>query len=180
MSTPTGTSLIEVVDITTGQTLGSFPVNVATTSPALFYSNVHTQATYAGADPCRGPSGICYQAMANNADGSANSMSNPAPHGTTVSLFGTGQGVVTNAPADGDVAGGQTPTPYMPRIFVCSNDISSSVTYSGLAPGQIGQWEIDLKIPDTIQSSTCIVVIQTPDLHTSNDTGRLQTTITVK
>jgi uncharacterized protein (TIGR03437 family) len=118
--------------------------------------------------------------MANNADGSANSMSNPAPHGTMISLFGTGQGVVNNAPADGDVAGGQIPTSYMPRVFACSQDISSSVTYSGLAAGQIGQWEIDLKIPDTIQSVTCIVVILTPDGHTSNDTGRLQTTVTVK
>jgi uncharacterized protein (TIGR03437 family) len=180
MSTPTGTALVEVVRESTGQTLGSYPVSVSTMSPGLFYSNVNTRATFAGADPCRGASGICYQAIANNSDGTANSPSNPAPHGTMVSIFGTGQGVVSGAPADGDVAPGQTPTSYMPRLFLGSFDVSSGISYSGLTPGQIGQWEIDFTIPNTIQVGTYIVLVQTPNGSTSNDINRLQTTISVK
>jgi uncharacterized protein (TIGR03437 family) len=180
MSTSTGLSLIEVLRQSTGQTLASFPVNVSQMSPGLFYSDVHTQATYVGNDPCRGPSGICYQTMANNDDGNANSVSNPALHGSTVHLFGTGQGVISGAPADGDVTPDQLPTPYNPRVFLGSVDVSSNVSYSGLVPGQIGQWQIDLKIPDTIQSGTYIVIVQTPNGATSNDTSRLQTTISVK
>jgi len=181
MSTPLGTNLLEVVRVSTGQTLGSFPITVQTTSPALFYTNVHTAAAFSGTDPCRGGrTGICYQALANNEDGTPNSESNPALHGTTIHLFGTGQGVVPGAPADGDVAADQIPTPDKPRVYLGGAEVTNNVTYSGLAPGQIGQWQIDLKIPDIIQSTTQIIIIQTKDGRTSNDLTRLQTTITVK
>ncbi len=181
MSTPTGTVLIEVVRQSTGQTLGSFPVGISGTSPGIFYGGVHTQVVFAGNDPCLGASGICYQAAALNADNSVNSPSNPAVHGTNVQLFGTGQGVVAGAPADGDLTPGQVPTSYTPRIFLGSFEIASSaITYSGLAPGQIGVWQINFNIPDTIQSGTFIVIVLTPDGRTSNDTRKLQTTITVK
>jgi uncharacterized protein (TIGR03437 family) len=189
MSTSTGTNLIEVVRQSTGQTLGSFPVSVNTTSPALFHTNVNTHAAFVGTDPCRGTPGICYQAVVNNGDGTVNSDSTftddsgtkhgPAIHGATISLFGTGQGFVSGAPADGDVAPGQVPTSFTPRVLF-GNGVECPVSYSGLAPGQIGQWQVDCKIPDTVQAGTYLVIVTTPDGKASNDTSKLQTTITVK
>jgi uncharacterized protein (TIGR03437 family) len=181
MSTPLGTSLLEVVRESTGQTLGSIPISVVPMAPGLFMTDVHTQISpLVGQDPCFGLAGICYQALANNQDGTANSVSNPALHGTTVSLFGTGQGVVPNAPADGDVAPGQVPTPDVPRVLLGSFDVTSGVTYSGLVPGQVGQWQIDFKVPDIIQAGTYLVVVVTRNNAVSNDRGKLQTTISVK
>jgi uncharacterized protein (TIGR03437 family) len=184
MSTPTGISLIEVVRQSTGQTLGSYTVAVKDQAPGLFFGD-HTQITpFVPPDPCLGGlSGICYQALANNADGSANSLSNPALHGTTVSLFGTGQGPISGAPADGDITPGMIATSYTPRVLLNGQDMP--VSYSGLAPAQpgkdnIGVWEIDFKILDTVQSGTYSVIVVTPDNLATNDKGKLQTTLTVK
>ena len=85
-SIPTsGTADIQVVQNSTGQVLGSGQVSMSSASPALF------AADGSGAG----------QLAALNQDNSVNSSGNPAPHGTVIQLFGTGQGVVSGGPADG-------------------------------------------------------------------------------
>jgi uncharacterized protein (TIGR03437 family) len=188
MSTPLGTSVLEVLRPSTGQTIGTSTVTVAATSPGLFHTETRTTAVFSGGpDPCRGPLGICFQALATNDDGSANSPSNPILHGKTITLYGTGQGVVPNAPPDGELTPpAEIRTSQTPRLFLGASDQTSNITFSGLAPGLVGVWQINLKIADLFQavtggaSSSYIVVIQTADLKVSNDANRLQVTIAVK
>jgi uncharacterized protein (TIGR03437 family) len=187
-ATPTGPTpvLVEVVRPSTGQTLGSYPVQISQYSPGLMYNNVHTQILSTGSDPCRGPNGICYQAVANNSDGTSNSPSSPALHGTTIQLFGTGLGPVQNAPPDGQPAADQAPVSATPRVFIGGTEVTSNVSYVGLTAGQIGIWEIDLKIPDTLQSigttgyTNYIVLVLTPDGRSTNDANQMNPTIAVK
>ena len=187
MNTPLGISVLEVVRPSTGQTLGSSPIGVEATSPGLFRTDTRTQVAFSGTDPCRGPLGICYQALATNQDGSVNSPSNPALHGTTITLYGTGQGVVPDAPPDGELTPpAEIRTPQTPRVILGPSDQTSNVAFSGLAPGFVGVWQINLKIADSFQavtggpSTNYIVVVTTSNNKTSNDPNRLQTTIAIK
>jgi len=120
-----------VLQKSTGQILGvsSLPMNVA--DPGLY-------ATQNGAG----------QLAATNSDGSVNQPGNGAARGAIVTLYGTGEGFVPNAPPDGQVQTSPTPTPQKPRvnfagIFLKDEDIQ----YSGLTSFPAG-WQINIKVPD--------------------------------
>ena len=129
----------------------SFAVPLATFAPAIFSMN--QQGTG--------------QAMAVNQDGSTNGTSHPAPLGSIVELYGTGQGPVKSPVPDGQ------PAPSSPdntvanptsdgntclngSSYVCvalggsgGGAVFASVQYSGLAPGQVGVWELKFTIPSS-------------------------------
>ena len=125
-STPVGSAFqeIQVVRASTGQVLASAPVRIDPVSPGLF-TNDST-----GAGPL----------AALNQDNTRNSATNPAKAGTIIQLFGTGQGLVSGAPADGSPAAlTQLPTDEKPRVFINAGQVPpEDVLYSGLAPGYIG------------------------------------------
>jgi uncharacterized protein (TIGR03437 family) len=179
MTVPRGDATLEVMRVSTGQTLGSFPVTIKPFLPGLFKADppVHTTVV---PDVCGGLNGICYQALANNQDGSLNSPTNPASRGTVISVFGTGQGVVDNAPADGDLTpDSQIPTPFKPQVAL-GGAFVTDVSFSGLAPGMVGVWRVDMKIPDTVAPGSQIVFLLTPDQQSTNTRGVLQFTVQVK
>jgi uncharacterized protein (TIGR03437 family) len=101
-------------------------------------------------------------AAAVNQDGSINGLSNPASVGSIITLYGTGQGQVSPAVADG------TPAPLSPPSNTvaaptsdgnaCQNTQPSvcvafgstgfgTIKYSGLAPGYVGLWQINVTVP---------------------------------
>ena len=105
------------------------------------------------------------QALALNQDNTKNSTSNPAARGSVVQLFGTGQGPVTHPVPDGQPAP-STPDNTVAKptsdgnaclashSYVCvalggagGGAVFAEVQYSGLAPGQVGTWELKIKIP---------------------------------
>jgi hypothetical protein len=95
------------------------------------------------------------QLLAVNDDGSPNQASNPILRGHVISLFGTGLGIVPGAPPDGqpptDAVGADTnPDVWMGTAFVDP----ANVMFSGLAPGMIGVWRIDVKVPDSVAPTT--------------------------
>jgi uncharacterized protein (TIGR03437 family) len=79
-----------------------------------------------------------------NADGTLNSMSNPAIIGQPVILYATGFGGTTPSVPDGSLY--QLPLP-VPLYAVSS--FQAQVTYAGPAPGQVaGIWQINLIAPE--------------------------------
>lgn len=124
------------------------------------------------------------QIAALNQDYSVNSPTNPAKVGEVVMLFGTGAGHIPGAPPDGEMASGLTPTPVLPRVFVNSRFIegADNIPYSGLAPGLVGVWQINIKIPDFVPPGNIVIIILMNDVPSGdpNTPGRIVTTIAVE
>jgi uncharacterized protein (TIGR03437 family) len=150
MGAPTSGLANVVVDNTaTGQVYGAGLIPMNGVSPGLFLN----PATATGQNR--------QAAIVNYSDGSLNSAAHPALRGTYVEILGTGQGFVPGAPADGAPAMGAAPAPSRPVVilngisvddpyFAETNADGSAVNhiyYSGLAPGMVGVWQIDVKIP---------------------------------
>jgi uncharacterized protein (TIGR03437 family) len=161
-----GSNLVEfdVIKVSTRQTLAAWLFRIESFSPGLF--------TVDGSG-----SG---QLSAVNQDGSLNDSGHPAKAGTTISLFGTGQGFIPNGPPDGTPASGALSTPILPRVLI--NTVDATVTYSGLAPGASGEWQINATIPANVPPGAVTVVVLMNDVPSSVDpiTGKIiQTTIRV-
>ena len=113
------------------------------------------------------------QAAALNQDLTINGPNNPAPAGSTIVLYGTGQGQVSPAVADGMAA---PSAPLAQTVAVptssgtnCLNSQPSmcvafgstgfgAVKYSGLTPGFVGLWQINVTIPPGTPASSATPV----------------------
>jgi uncharacterized protein (TIGR03437 family) len=106
-----------------------------------------------------------------NQDGAINSPENRAARGSVISLYGTGQGFIPGAPPDGEAASGPVPTPEKPRVIVNAAFVADEdVQYSGLAPGFVGLWQINVRIPMTTPpSDDILVVVQHKSIPSNND-----------
>lgn len=80
-----------------------------------------------------------------HADGSVNSSQNPANRGDTVLVYGTGIGPVDNPPADGHAPDGLSSGTETARAFFGGQE--GVVLWSGLAPGFVGLWQLNITIP---------------------------------
>ena len=85
----TGTADVQVIKVSTGQLLAASPIPMNTVSPAIFVT------TSAGA-------GAKLAAVINQ-DGTVNDATHPAKRGEYISIYATGQGLVSSPPADGDI-----------------------------------------------------------------------------
>jgi uncharacterized protein (TIGR03437 family) len=165
-SAPTsGSAELEVVAQSTGQVLGSGPVQMNTVAPAMFTSN---------------QSGIG-QIAALNQDNTVNTPSNPAARGSYIQLFGTGQGSVPGAPPDGQLPSGLVKTPSTPQVFVGGFQVpDSAIQFSGLAPCCVGLWQINVQIPmSTAPGSQVSLLVMYQNFPSFNDKDHI-TTIAVK
>ncbi|HXI38636.1 MAG TPA: hypothetical protein VNH83_01595, partial [Bryobacteraceae bacterium] len=146
---PTGLQRIAARIADSGELLAATSVLVAAYSPGLF---THDQNGTG-------------QAAAINQDGSINGPAHPARRGTIVQLFGTGQGPVRNPVPDGQPAPpgldqtlaaptseAATCLTKQPAVCVALGGSGggaqlAEIQYSGLAPGLIGVWQLNIKIP---------------------------------
>lgn len=166
-----GTGEIVVVKPSTGQVIGAGTVAFDAVSPALFVVG----------------GGASGQVAALNQDNTINSASNPIPKGQVIQMFGTGQGFIPNAPPDGVPAEGQIPIVEQPLKVLIGTDFvaDSDILYSGLAPGLIGVWQINVRIPDRVAPGNAVpVVVQLRDVNSNiqnpASSQRLSTTIAVR
>ena len=143
-----GTAELAVVNQSTSQVLGSGSLNMNAASPGFF---ITTQTT-AGTAPAAGQIAAldCNTVVNGSCDDHVNSTANPANAGSTIQLYLTGQGPVSNAPPDGQAApcsGSTIETGPKPEVLIGAT--IATVTYSGLAPCFVGLWQINVQIPDS-------------------------------
>jgi uncharacterized protein (TIGR03437 family) len=131
-----GTADVQVLEAATGRVLGDSTVQMEASVPGIFTQGGTGTGT----------------AAALNQDNTLNTASNPAVAGTVIQIFCTGEGYVPGAPPDGSAPTGALPTPNQPFVIIGTGAVpQSDVLYSGLAPGEVGLWQVNVRIPsDTI------------------------------
>jgi uncharacterized protein (TIGR03437 family) len=84
--------------------------------------------------------------LAFNQDGSPNSESAPAPRGTIVTLFGTGEGLTDGPNLPGQAAAAPYPRPKLP-VKLTIGGIPAEILYAGSAPGLAGTLQVNARVP---------------------------------
>jgi beta-glucosidase len=127
-----------------GQTSASQPVNLAQFAPGIFSMN--GQGT--------GPGAIL--------DSSYNlvTSSNPAGAGVTIILiYCTGLGAVTNQPATGAAAPSNPLAVTTTLPVVTIGGVPAQVLFSGLAPGSVGEYQVNALAPSNAPTGDAVPVI---------------------
>ena len=85
----------------------------------------------------------------------------PATAGDFISIFMAGLGTVNNPPADGSpaVAGNPSTTPTTPKVTI--GGVNATVSFSGLAPGNVGLYQVNAQVPTGTGTGDAIPVIVT-------------------
>jgi uncharacterized protein (TIGR03437 family) len=163
-----GTVELQIIDPGVGRIIAAGRVSMDTASPAFFTAG----STGTG------------QIAALNEDGSINSGANAIDRGKVIQLFATGAGHVPGAPNDGSPPSGAIETPSKPRVVVGTRFVEDSdILYSGLAPGLVGVWQINIRIPEITAPSNAVIVVATMNDIPSNNPAQptqIRTTIAVK
>jgi uncharacterized protein (TIGR03437 family) len=142
---PLGAGRIAVRVAETGELIAGGNVAIGGVSPGLFTASQDGKG----------------QALATNQDGRINSSSNPAAKGSIVSLYGTGQGQVSPPIPDGVAAASsplsntvtvltsdsRTCLTSQPSMCVAVGSAFGDIQFSGAAPGFVGLWQINVKVP---------------------------------
>ena len=114
-----------------GTPMKTFSLSVVNAVPGLFYLSY----------PAR-------QAAVLNADGSINSVTNPAKAGDVIALFGTGAGPTNPAGVTGGIWGPGSGTLLTLPVTVQIGGINAPVVYAGAAPGLVsGFFQINVQVP---------------------------------
>jgi uncharacterized protein (TIGR03437 family) len=85
----------------------------------------------------------------------------PAKRGEFVSIFCSGLGDVTNRPASGapPSSGVLSTTTVTPIVSI--GGVPAMVVFSGLAPGFVGLYQVNVQVPDTTPSTNAVLVALT-------------------
>ncbi len=141
-----GTAQVAVVNPSTSQVIGSGLMAMNVAAPGFFIIN-----PAAGTTPAAGQIAAlnCNKIVNGSCDDAVNGTANPANPGSTIQLFLTGQGagLTPSAPPDGQASTGQVKTSTQPVVYI--GGTQATVSYSGLAPGYPGLWQINVAIPQT-------------------------------
>jgi uncharacterized protein (TIGR03437 family) len=166
---PVGTQQIAVRLADTQELVAGGTLLVQAAAPGIFTSN--SQGTG--------------QAAVVNQDGTINSASNPASVGSTISLYGTGQGQVSPTVPDGTAApstlsftvavptsNGTTcigsPNSMCVAMGSGTGAMFGAVSFSGLAPGFIGLWQINVALPQGVTTGAAVPLAVVIDGSKSN------------
>ena len=92
-----------------------------------------------------------YIAAAIHIDGSIVTAINPALRGEVISLFFTGGGLI-RPPVPTGRLGPVPPSILLQRTVIEIQDISAEVLFSGYAPGALGLYQVNVRIPPNAPS----------------------------
>ena len=94
-----------------------------------------------------------------NKDNSANGSGNPAPRGSTVRIFATGEGPVRPDGVDGEFVRGTGPRPVLPVVLTIGG-VNASISYAGTVRDSFeGFFEVDATIPGSVAPGSRAVVL---------------------
>lgn len=129
------------------------------------------------------PEGGTGIAAATRPDGSVISEANPAQIGETEAIYVAGMGAVNPSIADGtaapDTLNNTVATAYVYLTDSAGNFSTPTVTFSGLAPGFAGLYQINFTIPSGLVSGDGYLEVQGTDSDTSEAILPLTTTPTL-
>jgi uncharacterized protein (TIGR03437 family) len=137
----------------------ALPVTLADSQPGIY--TVNQQGTGQGAV-------LTSDNVLAAPTGGAFAGSHPATRGSTIQVFATGLGPVMNGPPDG------APAPSSPLAFTLKNvtatlgGVPAPVLFSGLAPGFVGLYQVNLTVPLSAPVGDEISLLLTLDNATSN------------
>jgi uncharacterized protein (TIGR03437 family) len=92
----------------------------------------------------------------------------PVKKGDFVLLYCTGLGEVINAPNPGDPAPSDPPSATATAASVTIGGVSANVSFSGLAPGFAGLYQVNVQVPATSPSGSAVPVVLQIGGATSN------------
>jgi uncharacterized protein (TIGR03437 family) len=153
-----GVANVQVIRPSTGQIYAAAEIPLASASPGLFVEGAQQSGPIA----------------ALNDDNTVNTATNPAVRSHIIQIFGTGQGPVAGSPPDGQASTGQVPTSGLPQIVLgtAGNGFqvpAANITYSGLAPQNVGLWQINFTIPAGAPTGTSVpIVVYMNSISSSN------------
>ena len=162
----TGLADFLVTRVSTGEIIAAASLPMVPSNPGFFTLNQSGSGQLAATD----------------STGKVNSASSPIKAGTLITLYGTGLGVVPNAPPDGVAPSGDLRAPKSTVVII--NGESIDPAYSGLGAFP-GGWQVNVKVPTTVicgQSNVCpgiVVLVLYDGNYPSNvgPSGRITTTI---
>jgi uncharacterized protein (TIGR03437 family) len=93
-----------------------------------------------------------------NPDGSLNSATNPAPQGSILTFFATGEGLTTGPNVAGQAASAPYALPALPVSFTIGGT-SASLLYAGEAPGLIGMLQVNAVAPAGLKTGAVNAVL---------------------
>ncbi len=90
--------------------------------------------------------------------------------GKVIVIFATGQGPINGAPPDGTPPSGAVSTDVKPIVAIGGIRLTDAeILYSGLAPGLVGVWQLNLRVPDRVPpNSRAQVVVAFRDVPSTN------------
>jgi uncharacterized protein (TIGR03437 family) len=148
------------VTVATGNTIsGALTVALAQFAPGIFA--VNSSGGGQGAILVGGTSAIA-------APEGAIAGARPVERGGTITIFCTGLGAVSAPPVSGAAASSANPPFTMAMPFVSVGGSMAPITYAGLAPGYVGLYQINARVPDSVAPGTQVPVFLSIRGVTSN------------
>jgi uncharacterized protein (TIGR03437 family) len=109
------------------------------------------------------------QAAVLNQDKSFNGLSNPAPRGTMVQIFATGEGQISPPGVTGGVTGSNTKSPVLP-VAVTIGGVNAVVQYAGSAPNAVaGLFQVNAVVLQSVTPSPAVPISVSVGGVTSQD-----------
>lgn len=132
------------------------PVIIATAAPGVFTQDQSGS----------GPGAILVQ-PAGSSKSATNTPSNPAQAGDALLIFCTGLGTVTPKVAAGSVAPSSPPAETDNVVTATVGGKDATVLFSGLAPGFVGLYQVNVTVPSGITAADDVPVVLTEAGSTS-------------
>jgi len=93
-------------------------------------------------------------------DGRLAGVNAPAAAGETLSIYATGLGDVTNIPPTGAPASATPLSETRTKPVVTIGGVTADVSFSGLAPGFVGLYQVNVKVPSGVSGSAVPVIVK--------------------
>jgi uncharacterized protein (TIGR03437 family) len=136
--------------ITQGESFTTITVTLTPYAPALFTTNGkgggQASAIISNTTSVPAPSG-------------AFPGSRPAKKGEFVLLYATGLGSVSNPPPVGATSPANPPVTTVAKPALTLGGVATPVSFSGLAPGFVGLYQVNFQIPATAPSGSAVGVV---------------------